>query len=205
MLLVGTHTFVCVHRVYMSLIYLFFCFVFLFFLVVCSDLDTYFSSMCFSRCTHVTDNQFTEEKINTLVKFIQKLAKLVLLTSSVLYKDLEVSGSWWEVKIWVLIPEGIGNFLKDSDRITDLLCWDAIEKNMEAITNLDRRSSAHPQDVTCCGNLSECHESLTHAYTVISTKESSVPHGSAGLCYYEVFWQKKNEEMHIVSWWLLPI
>lgn len=49
---------------------------------------------CVLADAHVTDNQFTEEKINTLVKFIQKLAKLVLLTSSVLYKDLEVSGSW---------------------------------------------------------------------------------------------------------------
>lgn len=80
----------------MSLIYLLFCLVLVlaFFLVVCSDLDTYFSFMCFNRCTHVTGNQVTEEKMNTFLQFIQELAKLVLLTSSVLYKDLEVSDSW---------------------------------------------------------------------------------------------------------------
>jgi len=55
----------------MSLIYLIF-----FFCVVCSDLETYFNCMCFHRCVRDTGNQLTEEQINTLVKFILKLAKL---------------------------------------------------------------------------------------------------------------------------------
>lgn len=136
----------------MSLIcfaFLFFLFIFWLLLVVSSDLGTYCSCICFNRCTchrqpiHWRENEYIGE-IHLGTCQISSTNCCIRTWKAVIHGGKLKPGYWF--------LRALGIFWKMlSDRITDHLCWDTFEKNMEAITNLAWRAECFAQPVLIHG------------------------------------------------------